>query len=276
VKQAYVALHAPVGNGLDFKVGVWDTIIGYEVFESGSNPNFTRSYGYALEPTTHTGVLAAYQFCEAFSATFGVANTFGPTINGRGPTESYKTYMGAFTLTAPTNMAYLAGSTLTAGVINGFNQAVGNETSWYIGATLATPVTGLKVGLAFDDLNVHDVSGENWVVGTYAAFQATEKLGFYARAEYLKNRGDEKLFQLPDSTGTGFYATSPDEVLGLTATAQYDLWKNVMSRLEIRWDHALRGPGTYGGTTSNADVGADGTGSMKNAFMLVANIIYKF
>jgi len=31
VKQAYVALHAPVGNGLDFKVGVWDTIIGYEV-----------------------------------------------------------------------------------------------------------------------------------------------------------------------------------------------------------------------------------------------------
>src|SRR5436189_904442 len=38
VKQAYVSLHAPVGNGLDFKVGVWDTIIGYEVFESINNP----------------------------------------------------------------------------------------------------------------------------------------------------------------------------------------------------------------------------------------------
>src|SRR5512136_1688592 len=25
IKQAYVALHAPVGNGLDFKLGVWDT-----------------------------------------------------------------------------------------------------------------------------------------------------------------------------------------------------------------------------------------------------------
>ena len=33
VKQAYVALHAPIGNGLDFKLGVWDTFIGYEVFE---------------------------------------------------------------------------------------------------------------------------------------------------------------------------------------------------------------------------------------------------
>src|SRR5438045_3963497 len=62
VKQAYVALHAPIGNGLDFKLGVWDTIIGYEVFESINNPNFTRSYGYTIEPTTHTGIQATYQF----------------------------------------------------------------------------------------------------------------------------------------------------------------------------------------------------------------------
>jgi hypothetical protein len=29
IKQAYVALRAPVGNGLDFKMGVWDTVLGY-------------------------------------------------------------------------------------------------------------------------------------------------------------------------------------------------------------------------------------------------------
>src|SRR5205807_1324156 len=88
VNQAYVALHAPVlPNGLDFKVGVWDTIIGYEVFESGSNPNITRSYGYTMEPTTHTGVLMSYQVCEMLSVNLGIANTLGPTINGRAPTE---------------------------------------------------------------------------------------------------------------------------------------------------------------------------------------------
>ena len=43
LKQAYVALRAPVGNGIDVKVGVLDTIVGYEVFESPSNPNFSRS-----------------------------------------------------------------------------------------------------------------------------------------------------------------------------------------------------------------------------------------
>src|ERR1041384_4967174 len=83
VKQAYVAMHAPIGNGLDFKLGVWDTIIGYEVFESVNNPNFTRSYGYTIEPTTHTGLQMAYTFSDCLSAAVAVVNTFGPTINGR-------------------------------------------------------------------------------------------------------------------------------------------------------------------------------------------------
>src|SRR5256714_7156987 len=113
VKQAYVALHAPVGNGLDFKLGVWDTIVGYEVFEAGNNPNFTRSYGYTMEPTTHTGLLATYQVCDLISVNAGIANTLGPRINERGSppfntqAESWKTYMASVTLTAPTNSGFL-------------------------------------------------------------------------------------------------------------------------------------------------------------------------
>ena len=30
IRQAYMTLRTPVGNGIDWKVGVWDTIIGYE------------------------------------------------------------------------------------------------------------------------------------------------------------------------------------------------------------------------------------------------------
>jgi hypothetical protein len=90
IQQAYAALRAPVGNGLDFKVGVFDTIIGYEVFDGGGNPNYTRSWGYTIEPTTHTGVLMSYQFCESFSASVGVANTYGPMINDRAFTSGDK------------------------------------------------------------------------------------------------------------------------------------------------------------------------------------------
>jgi len=201
VKQAYVQLHAPVGNGLDFKIGVWDTIIGYEVFESINNPNVTRSYGYSMEPTTHTGIQADYQFNDWLSAVVGVADTFGPTINERAfPTgtpknganfksEAYKTYMASMTFTAPTNMGFFSGSTLTACIISGFNSgsvagAAADQTSYYIGASLNTPVTGLKFGACFDYAGVNNQpspapGGITWkyadVLAMYASYQATEK-----------------------------------------------------------------------------------------------------
>src|SRR5580765_2253652 len=83
VRQAYVALRAPVGNGLDFKVGVFDSPIGYESVEAGNNPNYTRSYGHSIEPQTMTGVLTTYRFSDMISASAGIADTVGPTINGR-------------------------------------------------------------------------------------------------------------------------------------------------------------------------------------------------
>ena len=83
IKQAYVAVRAPIGNGIDFKIGVFDTIIGYEVFEAGNNPNFSRSWGYAMEPTEHTGILASYKVNDMITVNAGVANTLMAGINAR-------------------------------------------------------------------------------------------------------------------------------------------------------------------------------------------------
>src|SRR6266481_5517480 len=49
IRQAYIALRTPVGNGLDFKVGVFDSILGYESVEAPSDPNYTRSFGHTIE-----------------------------------------------------------------------------------------------------------------------------------------------------------------------------------------------------------------------------------
>src|SRR5690349_21169413 len=95
IRQAYVALRMPVGNGIDWKVGVFDSILGYESVESGNNPNYTRSFGHSIEPQTHTGVLASYRFNDMLSASVGIANTIGPTINSRADAESKKTYMAS-------------------------------------------------------------------------------------------------------------------------------------------------------------------------------------
>src|SRR5436190_15319410 len=93
VRQAYVLLQAPLENGLLFKVGVFDSILGYESVESPSDPNYTRSYGHSIEPQTHTGVLVSYKFSDIFHASAGIANTMGPHINERaqGPNFSDET-----------------------------------------------------------------------------------------------------------------------------------------------------------------------------------------
>jgi len=293
VRQAYVALRMPIlPNGLDWKVGVFDSIIGYESVESPNNPNYTRSFGHSIEPQTHTGLLASYRFSEVVSASAGIANTIGPMINERatefGKAESLKTYMGSFALTAPDSMGFLSGSTMYFGVVNGpssknvypdptadptdpASHINETQTSWYVGATVATGVQGLRAGVAFDCLDRHE-PGETWTLGGYASFQATEKLSLHLRGEFLRDRGEQKFFRQAEVIDGNdlIVATNPNESMAWTLTAQYDLWKNVLSRVELRWDHLLSGEKTWG-TLNDA-----GVGSLKNEWMLAANIIYKF
>ncbi len=290
IRQAYVLLRTPIGNGIDWKLGVFDTIIGYESFSSPNNPNYTRSYGFTIEPSQHTGLLGTYVVNDMVSVSAGIANTVGPTINGRatgpgtgpgGPAnESFKTYMASVTLTAPTDWGWVSGSTLSVGVVNGFNgggaEGAGvRQTSVYAGGTLATPVTGLKFGASLDYLDMHDArtvfvaggdtdfigNGSSWAGALYASYQATEKLTLNVRGEFADDRTDI----LTDQSDLGI---GEAKIWAFTATAQYDLWKNVLSRVELRWDHADNAK-LFGGTVS-------GVPTRKNAVLVAANIIYKF
>ncbi|MDW7979336.1 MAG: outer membrane beta-barrel protein [Verrucomicrobiales bacterium] len=257
IRQAYVALRVPFQNGIDLKMGVFDTIIGYESLESGNNPNYTRSYGHSIEPQTHTGLLATYRLNDYICASAGVANTIDPMINGRsGKSESYKAYMGSIALTAPEEWGWIEGSTLYGGVVKGTEEG-DNETitSWYTGLTLATPVTGLKLGAAYDYRHAND-GPDAWTAALYASYQATEKLSLHARGEYLRDKTDNWAWL--DGTEAG-------QIWAATLTAQYDLWQNVISRAEFRWDN------------SDATMfGRAPTGNRHNAYMLAANVIYKF
>jgi hypothetical protein len=207
IQQAYVNLRTPVGNGLDFKVGVYNAPIGYESFDRTLDPNFSRSYGYTMEPTTMTGVLMSYQFSPLVSASAGIANSYGPAINGRSwygngtqnyDAEGYLTYSGSVALSAPESWGWLAGSTLYGTIINGFNANAGgsgaadNQTSYYVGATLNTPLKAVKVGAAYDYAGGHGhgstigPSFANAVAG-YISWQMTEKLSLHGRGELRHN-----------------------------------------------------------------------------------------
>jgi hypothetical protein len=264
IKQAYVDLRLPMGTGLDFKMGVFDTIVGYESFESYLNPNFSRSYGWQLEPTQHTGLLASYQLSEAFAISAGIANTFHEGINTRSPRrESHMTYMAGIEFTAPDATGFMSGSTFSAGFVDGFNNNGRHDsTSFYVGGSLLTPIEGLRLGIAYDYLrhgetDFSPVRSSAYALAGYLTFQATEKLAFSGRADWM--RGSNGTFY---DTGTG----EKNKLFAATITAEYALWANVITRAEFRWDHAI---------SDYRPFGREGAGD-ENALTLAGNVVFKF
>ncbi|MDR0534674.1 MAG: porin [Verrucomicrobiales bacterium] len=74
LKQAYVTFRAPVGNGLDFKVGKFASWIGYEMTDRPGNLNITWSDLFYLTPGDFTGVSAEYRFNDIVDGGLAVVN----------------------------------------------------------------------------------------------------------------------------------------------------------------------------------------------------------
>jgi hypothetical protein len=277
IKQAYIALRAPIGNGIDFKVGQFDPIVGYEVTDSYANPNFSRSLAFNnLEPFGHQGILATYQFNDVLGASLGVANSsnnsgVGGSYNGGGSSlgninrksgnlvagvESYKSYMAGLVIKAPESLDWLAGSALYAGIVKGLE--VGNDNdpvTYYVGGSLATPWKEVTVGAAYDYLaNGSFAESYGNATSVYLNFQATEKLKLNGRFEYATSSGG--LF-VPGGI-------NDEKIIGVTGTADYALFANVVTRVEVRWDTLV------GGSNLRAFDGE------KNDVSLALNVIYKF
>jgi hypothetical protein len=184
-------------------------------------------------------------------------------INSRSATESEKTYLGQVTLTAPESMGSLKGATLSIVVMDhastGGPGSSPNIVNYYVGGTVPTPLEGLSLGAAYDyrgnSRGPATSAAHAQAVSIYTLYKPSPKFSFNTRAEYTAG-----------SDGT-FYTAGPgrgNDLFGLTLTAGYSFWDNVVSRLEFRWDHELHGLGVFN------------DGSDKNAFALALNLIYQF
>lgn len=278
--EAVVLLRVPVGNGLDLKVGQFGTYNGYEAYDTYKDPNWSRSYGFYIESSAHTGVSGSYKFTEWLSAQAGVGNMagFNNQVDAKYPgAESKKAYLAMVTLTAPESFGFLKGATLSAGYTGGVNGGVtstpqfGNswmQDNFYVGASIPTPVTGLSAGVAFD-YTTGSAFADSYAeaLAVYLSYQATEKLKVNTRADWAN--GSNGAFGYTAATA------GHNELFSLTTTADYSLWANVVSRLELRWDTALTGDKPFGGETA-ATPGVPLDGGKKNYVSLTLNIIYMF
>jgi len=292
IRQAYVTLRTPVGNGIDWKVGIFDTIVGYESTTTGNNPNYSHSYGYNMEPTTHTGILATYKATDWLSAQAGIVNEsyIGAGAYNVGTPSAglyHPSFMWGPTLTAPDSFGWAKGATLSLATIitggntsgdanpavNGSYHGAGAKTI-YVGLTLPTPIAALTTGASFDYLSASDVSANEWDAGLYASYKFNDKLSLNLRAEYMEAKPLDAAGAYGVINPAGLPApaaiTPPfpgNDAQEFTATVQYALWANVLTRLEFRWDHSNN---TSYGYTSNAG------NNQQNAFLLAAQAVYQF
>jgi hypothetical protein len=273
LNEAYVALNVPVANGILLKAGQFGTFNGYEAYDSYKNPNWSRSYGFYIESSAHVGISASYQINDNVGVMVGFANTAGynNNIDAQSTDEDRFGYLAMVNLTAPESFGFLEGATLALGYTQGdANEGINvgapspTQRNYYVGASIPLPVTGLSLGVAFDyttDQNPTLPAGvalnpNNWAsaYGVYLSYQATEKLKLNGRFDLA--RGSDGAF--------GYNSGDNNELFSVTVTADYSLWKNVISRAELRWDTALEGDPF--GDAANEDT----------AVTLTANVVYLF
>lgn len=270
VEQAYVQYIAPVGNGIDIKAGRFVTIAGSEVIESKDNWNTSRSllFNNAI-PFTHNGVLGSYKFNDFVDVKLGLANGWDSTIDN----NKSKTILSGVSIHPIAGLDitqnYIVGHEQTRTVAGvGGTPTAGNAAERNLRNLLDTvvawtPIQGndrwkilgnFDVGWEERGTSVEGVS--TWhglAVGT--KYDVNDWLTLAGRMEYFNDNDGHRTATLnglvaPTGTVSGQEKRNFYE---MTYTADFKLAKNLITRLEWRYDWAT---GPYFDLSNNTAVGA--------------------
>ena len=245
IRNAFLDLRIPIADPLaaggarsiDLRIGSFDSPLGYESLDRNRNPHFSHSWGFTIEPTVHTGLLAMYPGVDVlengesdFLLSLGVANSVDPQMDGAPANTDRKSFLAGLTWLVPEGFGPLKGTALSAGYVNGRTRAGTSSPvqNLYLAAGLPLPSDAWTLAFTYDARVLYGEGNDDSVAGAHLSYQANEKLRLNLRGELFQE--GSKLFSSegPDEQSDG---------RSLTATAQYQLWEHVLSRVEYRWDH---------------------------------------
>jgi hypothetical protein len=294
LEQAYVQLRAPVGNGWDFKVGKFASILGYEVMERPANMNITYGLLYNQFPFWYTGVLSSYKFDDYLDGKLGVAN--GANSDNNTTTSGGSdgvALLAALNVTAPGgnanwshNFEYSTASensTANSTTQNALPSNVGSTTTaggaWTIiynsWGNWSPKFANDKLLFAFDSV-LGNTAGANqpsgpqnttwWGASAYAKYQFNDWFSLMSRGEYF---GGDNLNKINNDLGNA------NQSAGLswweyTITAGFNVIDNVLIRAEYRLDWGDNISGT------NVSGNAGQRNSSGPAHYAGAEVVYSF
>ncbi len=249
LRQAYLDLRFPLVNpltagettSLDLRIGTFNSIVGFESPDHNANAHYTRSWGYTIQPTVHTGLLALfpgtgrpgvdalYEWDSRYQIALGVANTNDPRINGSPANTDRKTLLAGFMWELPEALGPLEGSRFSLGYVNG-RARTGSDPiqNLFLGLGLLPNSEKWNLSLTHDSRILPGAGNDDSVFGLYVGRQLSDDLTLSARAEIYQEGA--KLY-------SGESAAEQTDGQGLTLTLNYKIWDNVISRLEYRWDN---------------------------------------
>ena len=249
LRQAYLDLRFPLVNpitagettSLDLRIGTFNSIVGFESPDHNANAHYTRSWGYTIQPTVHTGLLAffpgtgrpgvdpLYEWDSRYQIALGVANTNDPRINGTPANADRKTLLAGFMWELPEALGPLGGSRFSLGYVNG-RARTGSDPiqNLSLGLGLLPNSEKWNLSLTHDSRILPGAANDDSVFGLYVGHTLSDDFSLSARAEIYQEGA--KLY-------SGESATEQTDGQGLTLTLNYKIWENVISRLEYRWDN---------------------------------------
>ena len=249
LRQAYLDLRFPLVNpltdgettSLDLRIGTFNSIVGFESPDHNANAHYTRSWGYTIQPTVHTGLLAffpgtgrpgvdpLYEWDSRYQIALGVANTNDPRINGTAANADRKTLLAGLMWELPEALGPLGGSRFSLGYVNG-RARTGSDPiqNLYLGLGLLPNSEKWNLSLTHDSRILPGAGNDDSVFGLYVGRTLSDDLTLSARGE---------MYQEGSKLYSGESAAEQTDGQSLTLTLNYKIWENVISRVEYRWDN---------------------------------------
>ena len=290
LEQAYAQFRIPVGNGWDWKVGKFVSILGYEVIERPANMNIT--YGLLFQNAytfNYTGVLTSYRFDDYLDAKLGVANGANSDNNTAvGGQGDGVTVLASLNVTAPGGNANWSNN-FTWDTSNPNDSTLGNGSSWPVIGGNNNPSSGIfvynswgnwapkfaddKLLFAFDSVIRTQAASGNGYAGTtwygaeaYTKYQFNDWFYLGGRGSYFGTDNANKI--IAPAAGQSNPSVN---WWAFTLTAGFNVIDNLLIRAEYRLDW---GSNIQSNTATNVD--PNGSASGGPAHYAGAEVVYSF
>ena len=264
-QEYYLQYLAPVGRGLDLKLGQINSIVGYEVVESRHNANYSRSWLFGLgQPFTTRGARATYEFDPRASLSVGVIEF----INSSRASSSHDPLVEtALTLTPSERVKLtlygLAGPRSgAAGTDGGTILLAGGFASFHLSDQLSAVVESYYANQP-NSSTISSAKNARWDgVAGYLLYDVNQQWGLRLRGEIFEDAGG-----FVSCGGTTSYQPRANVCFGATSSAstpavaqtlweftgtlQYKPVSALTTRLEYRYDKSNQNVFQAGGRATS-------------------------